>query len=41
MKHFDKWDVLKEEMPGREKRLAKIFNMCKGMIEENKRSLTF
>lgn len=35
MKHFDKWDVLKEEMPGREKRLAKIFNMCKGMIEEN------
>ncbi|WP_065219100.1 MULTISPECIES: golvesin C-terminal-like domain-containing protein [Butyricimonas] len=35
MKALDEWEALKEGAAGREKKLAKIFNRCKDIIEEN------
>ena len=35
MKPLDEWEVLKEGTPGREKKLAEIFNRCKDIIEED------
>jgi len=35
MKIFDEWKALKEGIPGRDKKLVKMFNRCKDVIEEN------
>lgn len=35
MKHFDEWKALREGAPGRERKLKKIFDKCKNLIEAN------